>query len=364
MARRRQLEAPSPETLKAISEGIDRDMTRPGGLRPPIADVVADAAGHASPLPQAEREQNARNRADAERLRAAEDKGLVAVELSLDAVHADAMTRDRIALDEDEMQELMASIALNGVRLPIEVHENTEGDGQYNLISGFRRLTAVRRLLAANPMAGPKTIPAFVRQPKSAVAPLVAMIEENEIRSGLSQYERGRAAAMAVYDGIFQSVDEAVSVLFQTASKAKRSKIRSFALIHEELGDMLRFATALNERQCLRIAAALRGGLTEDLRSSLEQSDPASAAAEWDMLLPAIERSEAAPQDMSRGGRPKAAPKTARGEKVDLGNGVLLEREQGASGFAIRFHGSSVTAEMVDEAILGIRDLMAAQNEG
>lgn len=357
MARRRQLEAPSAETLKAISEGFDRDMAR-SGLRPPIADVVADAALHASPLPQADREQNARDRADAERLRDAQDKGLVAVELPLDSILAEAMTRDRMALDEEEMQELMSSISLNGIRLPIEVHDSgqTGNAGQYSLISGFRRLTAMRRLQAASPEGGYGTIPAFIRQPKSAVAPLVAMIEENEIRSGLSQYERGRAAAMAVYDGIFPSLDEAVSVLFQSASKAKRSKIRSFALIHEELGDMLQFATVLNERQCLRIAAALRAGATEALRAALEQSAAKTAADEWECLVPVLEQAETAPQDPARGGRPKADKTVHKAGRVGLSGGVSIEREHGPGGYAIRFHGGSVSADLVDEIVAMIEE--------
>ena len=209
----------------------------------------------------------------------------------------------------------------------------------------------MRRLHAAKPDGSFATIPAFVRQPGNAVAPLVAMIEENEIRSGLSQYERGRAAAMAVYDGIFPSIDEAVAVLFQSASKAKRSKIRSFALIHEELGDMLQFATALNERQCLRIASALRAGSTEELRQALEQTSVKSASEEWECLVPALERAETAPQDPSRGGRPKSDKTVHRTGRLDLGEGVWIEREHGPGGYAIRFHGSSVTADIVDAAM-------------
>jgi ParB family chromosome partitioning protein len=363
MARRRQLKAPSPEALQEISDGIDREIARTG-LRPPIADVVADAALHSDPLPQADREVIARDRADAQRLRDAEGKGLVAVEIPLEDILAEAMTRDRLKLDEDEMQELMSSISLNGLRLPVEVHRsvNPEAGKGYNLISGFRRLTAMRRLHAANPEAGHGTIAAFIRQPETAVAPLVAMIEENEIRSGLSQYERGRAAAMAVYDGIFGSIDEAVSVLFQTASKAKRSKIRSFALIHEELGDMLQFATSLNERQCLKIAAALRAGHTEELRSGLEEASPKSASDEWNVILPVLELSEKAPVDPSRGGRPKADRSVHKSGRIDLGNGLALERESGPSGFAIRFHGDRVSGELVDEAIEKLRALLADQN--
>jgi ParB family chromosome partitioning protein len=361
MARRRQLETPSPEALKEIEAGIDRDLARsPGGLRPPIADVVADAARHASPLPQADREAAARDKADAERLRAAEGKGLVAVELPLEEITADALNRDRIVLDEDEMQELMASISASGLRLPIEVFEplNPEDAGRYALVSGYRRLTAVRRLNAISGGERFQTIPAFIREPGSIANALVSMIEENEIRSGLSQYERGRAAASAVHDGIFQNVDDAVAVLFQHASRAKRSKIRSFALIHEELGDMLAYATGLNERQCLRLAAALRTGTAEVMRAALEAAGARSAAEEWDALLQFVEQAEGAPQDPARGGRPKTSQKVEKSRRTRLANGISIEREHGPNGYAIRFHGNNVTSDLVDAVMENVRHLL------
>lgn len=114
------------------------------------------------------------------------------------------------------------------------------------------------------------TIAAFIRKPDTLADTIVAMIEEIEIRTGLSQYERGRAAAIAVHNRVFNIVDEAVTTLFSSASKAKRSKIRSFALVHEELGDMARFGSQLRERQCLRVAARLRAGQIEAMRAAQE----------------------------------------------------------------------------------------------
>ncbi|KIC14398.1 ParB/RepB/Spo0J family partition protein [Leisingera sp. ANG-DT] len=360
MARRRQLETPSPEALKEIEAGIDRDLARSPGLRPPIADVVADAARHADPLPQADREAIARDKADAERLRAAEGKGLVAVELPLEDITADALNRDRIELDEEEMQELMTSISVNGLRLPIEVFEplNPEDAGKYALVSGYRRLTALRRLNAVSGGDRFQTIPAFIREPGSIANALVSMIEENEIRSGLSQYERGRAAASAVHDGIFASVDEAVAVLFQHASKAKRSKIRSFAVIHEELGDMLSHGTGLNERQCLRLAGALRTGAAERLRAALERAGGRSAAEEWEAMVPVIESTEGEPLDPSRGGRPKTAKKVEKARRTEVARGITIEREYGPAGYAIRFSGSEVTQELVDTVMDNVRHLL------
>ena len=45
MARRRQLEPPSPEALKELEEGFARENR--SGLRMPIADVVGEAAAMA-----------------------------------------------------------------------------------------------------------------------------------------------------------------------------------------------------------------------------------------------------------------------------------------------------------------------------
>ncbi|MFD2739609.1 ParB/RepB/Spo0J family partition protein [Sulfitobacter aestuarii] len=360
MAKRRQLEMPSAEALKEIEEGFARE-TSPGpgtGLRPPIADVVADAALRNDPLPQAQREALAKDKADARLMREAREKGLVAVEIPVHEITADALTRDRMALDDEEMSELVSSISAHGLRLPIEVFEptNPEAAGKYALISGFRRLAAVRRLNDYSGGERHRTIQAFIRQPGSIAEALVSMVEENEIRVGLSQYERGRTAAIAFHDGVFASLEEAVNTLFTSASKAKRSKIRSFALVHEELGDMLRFATALSERQCLRIAAALRANLGEDLRDELEGHQPETAEQEWELIEPIVTRAEGQ-ADPARGGRPRKVSKVVRSPRVPLANGRSMERVETPDGFAIRLYGN-VDTVLVDQVMDHIRYLL------
>ena len=73
--------------------------------------------------------------------------------LPLDAIAADALTRDRAAIDPTALEELKASILAPGLRMPIEVFELADPDGprRYGLISGFRRLAAVRALADDRP---------------------------------------------------------------------------------------------------------------------------------------------------------------------------------------------------------------------
>jgi ParB family chromosome partitioning protein len=357
VAKRRQLEVPSAEALKEIEEGFARETSK-GTTRAPIADVVADAAAHADPLPQHLREENARDRADAKALRDAREKDFEVVNLSLEDITEDALSRDRVSLDEEEMEELRKSILDHGLRMPIEVFEptNPEAAGRYALVSGFRRLEAFRQLFELSQNEKFATIPAFVREPGTLANAIVAMIEENEIRSGLSQYERGRAAAVAVHDGVFETVDHAVNILFPAASKAKRSKIRSFAMVHEELGDMLRFGPQLNERQCLRIAAGLRAGRSENMRQALEGHAIAVAADEWAVLEPIVQEVEGAAPDHNRGGRPRKMAQ--RSAPVKLANEITMERVRTEDGFSIRLRGENIDEQLIEEVMARIKFLL------
>src|SRR5690606_34114057 len=66
--------------------------------------------------------------------------------LATATINTRALSRDRIIMDADAMEELKASIGSNGVRMPIEVFalEEPRGDKVWGLISGYRRLYALR----------------------------------------------------------------------------------------------------------------------------------------------------------------------------------------------------------------------------
>lgn len=363
MAKRRKLTAPSAEDLAALEEGFAaKPQGVPGPMAPPIAQVAAEAAALTPTVTAEMRAEAARDKRDAERLRQAEAEGLVLLEVDTAKILADELTRDRLVEDAEAMAELKASLAASGLRLPVEVFEIAEpGEGpRYGLLSGYRRLKAVRALEAETGDPAWSRIKAILRQPGSGAAAYLSMVEENEIRADLTPYERGRVAVLAVAQGAYDGVEAAVAGLFHAASKAKRSKIRSFALIHEELGDLLGFPEALSERAGLRLAGALRAGLAGPLREALASGQGVDALAEWALLEPIVAESEAAGPGPGRtGGRPrKAAARPEGPHEFRLDNGVTIRRESDSKGYYIRLQGSAVDGEMVDAVMFEVKRLL------
>lgn len=372
MAKRKRLEAPSADALKEIEEGFARETSGNSALgpMPPIAQVAGEAAAGSSALGAEERLKAVRDSTDAERYRKALAEGLIVEEIRIIDIHSEALARDRVNVDAEEMEELKASIRAHGLRLPIEVypnHQSSEADvPRYGLISGWRRLMAVRDLMVEARGEDHTKIKAIVRAQTASADSYVAMVEENEIRSDLSQYERGRIAVMAAGQGAFGSVEEAVNALFHAGSKAKRSKIRAFAELHEELGDLLSHAHKLSERQGLRVVAAIRAGLTTELRRSLETGQisgfGSDAAGEWALLEPVVLDAEALDKPAKAPGRPRAKSRDEYGEGVvTLANGITLKRETDARGYCIRLEGGAVNAELLDVVMQEIRRVLEAK---
>ncbi|MBU2961051.1 ParB/RepB/Spo0J family partition protein [Citreicella sp. C3M06] len=342
MARRRKLEAPSADELQRLEAEF---TAGPVGRAAPIAQVAGEAAAGHDPRPAEARETAARDRVDAQAHRDAKDRGLLLLDIPLGEIEADALVRDRVVMDHEEMEELKASISRNGLRLPIEVFERAGQGPKWGLLSGYRRLHAMRALHAMTQLEAHASIKAIVRDPAAMGGTFAAMIEENEIRSALSPYERGRIAVIAAQQGAFGSTEEAVATLFPQASKAKRSKIRSFALIFEELGDMLTFPDLIKEKDGLALATALRGGAETRLREVLAERVPETPAQEAQLIADALADLEPAPEPR-RGGRPKAAPKLVR--RVQTDSGVSLQSGEDAQGWFIRLKGGRVDRELVE----------------
>lgn len=389
MARRRKITAPSAEDLASLEAGFQRDALTPpetslgasqgtpkgsvlgaplGAGMAPITQVAAQTAQAIDPRPAEVRAAQEADKKDAETLRTALSEGRLITPIALEQIADDAMIRDRTILVSEEMEELKSSIAISGLRLPIEVYNlpHPQPDGpQYGLLSGYRRLRAYRELLALSGAETYHTIPAIVRDPDAMGGAFAAMVAENEIRSNLSHFERGRIAAVAAQQGAFANTDAAVGHLFKVASKAKRSKIRSFAVIFEELGDVLEFPESLKEKEGLRLASALRNGGEPALRRALSAGVPATPDDEWAAILPILTEVEhAVVADPRRGGRPKAATKRPgwQGQTRVLSNGITLQRSQDNTGHVIRLEGPGVTPDLVEAAIERLAYLFEASD--
>ena len=89
-------------------------------------------------------------------------------------------------LDDDKMQDLVESIQANGVLSPVLLRE--AGHGQYEMISGHRRMHAAQ-------LAGLETIPAIIREMSDDEATII-MVDSNIQREELLPSEKAFAFKM------------------------------------------------------------------------------------------------------------------------------------------------------------------------
>lgn len=348
MARRRKLEAPDPGELADFEARFRRETTK--GPAAPIGAMAADAASAADLRDGEARVEAERHRVEAQAFADAKGRGLVIDEVPLDRIDDAALVRDRAVIDEAELRELRDSISRNGLRLPVEIFELPEPKGEkiYGLLSGYRRLMAVRQLHQMTELAKFGVIRAVLRDPEAMGGRFAAMVEENEVRSGLSHFERGRIAVIAAGQGGYANVEAAVDALFAAASKAKRSKVRSFALIFEELGDLLICPEAMTEKQGLRLAGALRAGAEPALREALAHVRPDGFDEEWAAMEPAIVAVEEAGRPRGRGGRPRADAASRPTVPRNLGSGITISCARDSNGYTLRLEGRELDEETMD----------------
>lgn len=277
MAKRKRLEpVVSPQDPLASMSPHEARLGLSAFPAPPIAQVAQDAAREA-----AFEEVSAA-------LILARAEGRLVQKIALDDINPDYLLRDRVGVDEAEMMPLVESLRARGQQTPVEVV--ALAGGGFGLISGWRRVLALRRLHAQTGDGRFATVLAFLRRPRDAAEAYVAMVEENEIRLGLSHYERARIVARSVTEGIFPDHQTALRSLFASGSRARRSKIGSFVVIVDALDDALRFPMRIGERLGLALAQRLEGNpdFAGDVALRLGKAAPASAEAELALLEQAL----------------------------------------------------------------------------
>ena len=231
----------------------------------PMGTAVRETAESMQESTEAKVEQRRQNATDAKEYRAARDEGRVLVNLALDKILTDDLPRDRLDLAavaaSDAMQELMASIASRGQREPIEVYRDAAG--AYQLKKGWRRLTALRQLLTKSGDSRFSTVVARVAvADEDRVALYVDMVEENVVREDLTFAEMAQLAITAAQDKAlgFEDADAAITRLYASLHKVKRSYIRAFASLLEELGDALQWPKSVARNVGVEVARKLKAG--------------------------------------------------------------------------------------------------------
>lgn len=284
MAKRKRLTPPDPDR---IPPELETKTRYPNGVAPtrnmaPISAVAGEAAARA-----ALEEVTAK-------MDAARSDGRLVIDVPLTQLRFDYLIRDRLAVMDDEMEALIDSLRSRGQQTPIEVVQLN--DGRYGLISGWRRCKALTHLYATTDDKRFASVRAVLRQPEHASDAYQAMVEENEIRVGLSFYERARIVLRTVENRVYDTQRHALQGLFATASRSKRSKIKSFLTVVQALDGVLRFPQDLGERVGLELAKALedRPALEGALKEALAQENPQSAEDELAVIQSAMTSKKAA----------------------------------------------------------------------
>ncbi|WP_010138051.1 ParB N-terminal domain-containing protein [Oceanicola sp. S124] len=293
MAKRKRLTPANPDFLGGPEERSLPKTGLAGGLSPDEAEAlrrprapIAEVAGEASAAAALKELSDEMTRA--------RDEGRLIQSLALVEIDTGHLVRDRMFTEEEDLVALIESLRRRGQQTPIEVVDRGQGAApRYGLISGWRRLAALSRLAAEDPKFA--RVLALVRQPASSSEAYVAMVEENEIRVGLSYYERARVTLKAVEEGVYPDLKTALNTLFANVSRAKRSKIKSFTRLVEALDGALSFPTQIGERLGLELAKRLdeEPGLEDRLRGRLAEAGPANAQEEQEVLAPVAAASSA-----------------------------------------------------------------------
>ncbi|AUQ60447.1 ParB/RepB/Spo0J family partition protein [Phaeobacter inhibens] len=263
----------APETKSAFRTGEAR--------RGPMATAISENADALRTRAEVEQNIRAENDRLAHEFVRLKTLGLVVDRIPLDQISTSKLIRDRAVNRDPELEELKESIRDLGLSNPIRVEE--DGDG-YQLVQGFRRLSAYRALYEETGDEQFRLIPAgLVARGETLQGLYRRMVDENLVRRDISFSEMAQLALSYAQDPETgsDSVEESVALLYASAGRQKRSYIRHFAELLEMIGAELSFAEAIPRALGLDLKkhlvdtpsalAALRQRLRERSFSSAEE---------------------------------------------------------------------------------------------
>ncbi|WP_108263074.1 ParB/RepB/Spo0J family partition protein [Mangrovicoccus ximenensis] len=245
-------DAPAPAPEPAAPDGPPR--------RGPMASAIAENAEAVKARRSAAEAIREENDALAHEYVALREAGHVVSPLPLEDVHSSMLVRDRMPGEDHELEELAVSIRDLGLSNPIRVLPRPDGSG-YELVQGYRRLMAYRRLSDETGDEVWARIPALVLPGAPDIAGLYRrMVDENVIRKDLSFAEMAYAAQNYAADPATDAADlgAAVASLFQSAPYSKRNYIRNFAFLLDQIGGALRYPTGISRALGVALAREIR----------------------------------------------------------------------------------------------------------
>ncbi|MFA8443986.1 ParB/RepB/Spo0J family partition protein [Yoonia sp.] len=228
--------------------------------RGPMASAISENAGALTERANAEAKIREENDALAHEYVALKRAGLVIKPVPLGDVVTQALVRDRKPGTDYDLPELITSIQEVGLSNPIRV--SARGDGKYELIQGYRRLSAYKEL-AKDAGEAYAQIPAVILPRGEGQAALYRqMVDENLIRKDISFAEMAMTAQAYAADPHTKptDVDAAVKEVFKSANYQRRSYIRAFARLLDLIGTSLLYPEAISRN----LGLALNKRIEED----------------------------------------------------------------------------------------------------
>ncbi|MDQ1901909.1 ParB N-terminal domain-containing protein [Paracoccus sp. WLY502] len=287
MSRKRRMfdiEVPveEPETFPA---GKEDDKPQRRG---PMATAIAETVGSTRDRARLEAEIRAENDALAQEHVRLKRAGLIVDLIPLDVIDTQKLVRDRAPAADFELAELVQSIRDIGLSNPIRVEPGREG--RFELIQGWRRLSAYRQLLEETGDAETwGRIPAGIAARGDALEQLYRrMVDENMVRKDISFAEMAQLALHYAMDPhtAENDPDRAVAILFKSAGYQKRSYIRNFIPMVQALGEVLIYPQEIPRALGLTLAQRLAEmpGLAAAITAELKNWDSRTAKDELNVL--------------------------------------------------------------------------------
>jgi ParB family transcriptional regulator, chromosome partitioning protein len=255
--------------------------------------------------------------------------------LWISQIDSEALIRDRSLQNPAALDDLIRSITEIGLRQPIEVFGLTphaHNPSLYGLISGHRRLRAFVAM-------GRTEIPAILCNPADIPAAMAAMISENENRSQITPWEKGRLIQSLIEDGQYTDPDLAIDALYPSATRQQRTRIRNCHMVFAAFNYFIVTPERLTTQQIDRLAMALRLGAEDVLMQTLKADfqHASNFESQWSALRPVLnavfsEEPDYGPTEEKERRAPRHSMSTHGGD-------FRLTREKTRTGWIIRFSG-------------------------